>query len=361
VTERAAVCVAVVGSGSLARAVCSSIATSASPLAVHLIARSAAAAREVCYIANTRAAVGGGRARFDSTPTDLGAVPELASVLARLAPAALIGCASHHSPWERVHTPSAWTDLLDRAGFGATLPLQAAIPITVARALAEASPSSMHVNACYPDAVNSLLAALRLPVLCGVGNAGLIAATLQAELGLAGQWDLQVLAHHHHLHAPEDPADEARAWLRGRSLGRVGRLLAGQRSTSRSLLNEVTGFTAARLLGDLLTGAETVTSLPGPLGLAGGYPVRIVDRRLELNLPPGLDREEAVAWNQRMAWLDGVCVLPSGDVRFSPRAQRELGADLPDVAAGYHVTDNAEVCRRLLELRRRLRSPPRAL
>lgn len=358
--DRAAARVVVVGSGSLARAVCFSMATSASPLAVHVVARSAAATRELCHLANTRAAVGGGRARFDCTPTDLGTVPELASVLASLAPAALIGCASHHSPWERVHSPSAWTELIDRAGFGATLPLQAAVPVTVSRALAQASPSSMHLNACYPDAVNPLLAALRLPVLCGVGNAGLIAATLQAELGLRDQRELRVLAHHHHLNAPEDPADEARAWLRGRPLGRVGALLAGQRAASRSLLNEVTGLTAARLIGDLLAGTETATSLPGPLGLAGGYPVRIVDRRVELNLPAGLGREEAVAWNQRMAWLDGVCVLPSGDVRFSSAVRRELGAHLPDVAAGYHVTENAECCRQLLELRRRLRSPTRA-
>jgi hypothetical protein len=353
VAQRAAARVVVAGSGALARAVCSSIAVSTSPLDVRVMARSGARAGELCHVARTRAALRGSPARFRPAAADLTALPEVASALAELAPAALICCASHHSPSERLEAPSAWTALLDRAGFGATLPLQTAVPVTLARALAEASPSSMFVNACYPDAVNPLLAALGLPVLCGVGNGGLVAATLQAGLG---QGDLQVLAHHVHLDAPEDPADEARAWLRGRRVDSVDALLAEQRATPRALLNEVTGDTAARLLGDLLAGGEMFTNVPGPLGLVGGYPVRITDRRLELNLPDGVGRADAVAWNQRMAWLDGVCVLPSGDVRFSAPAQRELGAHLPDLAAGYHVTDHAEVCRRVLELRRRLRS-----
>ena len=356
--ERAGDSIVVVGSGALARAVCTSIASSPSPLTVHVVARSADRAGELCFIATTRGALNGGPARFHAVPTDVEAPGELVAALARLTPAVVVGCASHQSPWERLRSPSAWTDLLDRAGFGATLPLQSALPVAVTRALAQASPSSSFINACYPDAVNPVITALGLPVLCGVGNVGLIAATLQTRLGLTDQRHLQVLAHHHHLHAPEDPADEARAWLHGQRLDGVGALLAAQRATTRSLLNEVTGHTIARLLGGLLGGAETLTSLPGPLGLAGGYPVRIAGRRAELNLPDGVDLAEAVAWNERMAWLDGVRVDPWGDVRFSPRVRRELAPHLPDLAAGYRVTETAEACRRMVELRHRLRSSP---
>jgi hypothetical protein len=351
--------VVVVGSGSLARAVCSSVATVTSGITVHVMARSRDRVNELCYLATTRAALAGGGTRFLPVVTDLESSSEVAARLALVEPGVLVNCASYQSPWERIQSASAWTELLDRAGFGATLPLQAALAIDLARALTQSAPSTLFVNACFPDAVNPVVAALGLPVLCGIGNVAVLAATLQAGLGLPDQRELRVLGHHHHLRPPADPADEARAWHGDRCLDGVGALLAGQRATARPLLNEVAGAAAGRLLGDLLSGSEILTSLPGPLGLTGGYPVRIADRRIELNLPDGVDREQAIAWNERIAVHDGVCVRPSGEVRFSPRVQHELGGPLPDVAAGYHVTETAEVCSRMLELRCRLRGARR--
>lgn len=346
----------VVGSGSLARSVCGSLAAVATAgVDVTVLARSPAAAAAAAYLTRTRAALIGRPVTARSAQL---APDRLADTLARLAPAAVLVCASYQSPWERGSTPSAWTDLLGRAGFGASLPLQAGLATDVGRALAAVAPATPLLNACFPDAVNPLLAALGVPVLCGIGNAAILAATLQAQLDLPDQRDLTVLANHLHLHRPADPADEALAWVGGQPVADVGDRLAAQRRTEPRKVNQVTGLTAALLLDGLLTGAEVHTNLPGPLGLPGGYPVRLRGSELELRLPPGWDTAAAVGWNQRMADLDGVRV-DRDRVVLAPAAAEALApylSDHLDTGGGFLVRDTAAVAEALLDLRTRLRA-----
>ncbi|GGQ33207.1 hypothetical protein GCM10010140_74040 [Streptosporangium pseudovulgare] len=123
--------------------------------------------------------------------------------------------------------------------------------------------------------MNPLLRKLGLPVFCGVGNVALLAASLRESLRSARGGRLQVLGHHWHPHTPGDASDEALVWLDGAPVREVGPLLRRQRAAARSESNAVTGHVTALLPADLVTGREVRTSLPGPLGLPGGYPVRI--------------------------------------------------------------------------------------
>src|SRR5262249_17236454 len=140
---------------------------------------------------------------------------------------------------------------------------------------------------------------------------------------------LRVLAHHVHLHAPERPEDELRAWLDDTPVPDIGALLADQRRADRERMNAVTGFAAARLLADLLAGQAVATNLPGPLGLPGGYPVRVQDGVLALDLPAGLTYDEAVAANRRAGERDGIDLV-DGYLRFPGAAAAELGRYAPD-------------------------------
>jgi hypothetical protein len=346
---------AVIGTGSLAREVCHSLAVlHAGAARVVVIGRRPGPAAEVCYVASARAAASGraGRVRFEPVVAQ---GPDLGEALAALAPAGVLVCASTQSPWERLSAPSAWTALVERAGFGITLPLQGEYALAAGAALPA---GGWLVNACYPDAVNPLLAARGVPVLCGVGNVGLLAASLQSALGLPDQGRLRVLGHHAHLRQPAYAEDEALAWCDGEPVTEVGKQLSAQRAADRRELNHITGLTAALVVGALLTGGVLDTSLPGPLGLPGGYPVRLSGGRLELRLPAGLTTAGAVAHNQRWAVADGA-VVEGGRVVFSDRAGDELRAVAPELADGFEAADVDDVTRRMQQLRERLRGEPR--
>ena len=333
------------------------------PVHVIVIGRRQDIATQLCYVANTRAASGGRAATFEPAAGE--PVPVLDGT-ARLD--GVLVCASTQSPWERLTRPSAWTDLVRRAGFGLTLPFQAELALRVGRALAGRGPRPWLINACFPDAVNPLLAQLGVPVLCGIGNIGLLAASAQAALGLPDQRHLRMLAHHLHLHAPAAGEPEALAWLDD-ELVDAARLLARQRATDRTELNHVTGHTAALLLDRLAGGpaAERVdTHLPGPLGLPGGYPVSMRGTELDLRLPPGVTRAGAIEFNQRAALADGVVVeggtgtgteagSETGTVRFGPAAVTELQTLAPDLAGGFAVTELPSATARLRALRDWLR------
>ncbi|HWM03116.1 MAG TPA: hypothetical protein VNP92_12365 [Actinophytocola sp.] len=342
--------IAVLGTGSLARAVCYSLAAVCrAPVDVVVVGRSEERSRQVAYVAGTRA-VSGANADIGFRPaTDLeAALRDVDGVLV---------CASSQSPWERLSAPSEWTALVGRAGYGITMPFQTELVLRAGRLLADRSPRPWLLNGCFPDAVNPLLAALGVPVLAGIGNIALLAASAQAALGLPDQRRLKMLGHHVHLHAPADGEDDVRVWLDEQASPAPGDLLALQRATDRTELNHVTGHDAALLLTALLSGTPTDTHLPGPLGLPGGYPVHLRGTDLTLRLPTGVGHADAVALNQRWAAADGV-VVDEGRVRFGPRAAAELARLAPDLADGFAVGDLISATAELNLLRERLRGQP---
>lgn len=346
--------VLIVGSGSLARAISYSLALLLSrPHRVIVCARSGKQLRDIMYVSRAKAASVQSPVKFDSV--EFAAESDDAGrMLLSFQPDVIVNCASHYSPWEGIHQPSSWTQLLHSAGFGFTLPLQAAFAIKFAKALAGYSRSVLFINGCYPDAVNPLLRALELPIVCGVGNIGLLAATLRSSLGLMPQQRLQVMAHHLHLYTPEPGVDEAQAWVDGKRCENVGSLLLSQRTSTGLEVNKVIGCTAAVLLRDIIDQRDVETHVPGPFGLPGGYPVRVMGTRMQLNLPAGLSESDAIAWNERVALADGVKILPHGYVEHGEKTKRAFRQYLPEIADGFHASEIDKVTQLMLELRARL-------
>jgi hypothetical protein len=329
----------VLGSGSLARALCTAIATVADrETTVGVLARDEAAAAQAAYLASVRASQAGRAVRFTARGGDL-ADPDLldeAVSEARI----VVQCASLHSPWNAAPARRA---LVQAAGFGVTLPLQARLAVETAAAVQRTGSTALMVNACYPDAVNPLLDRLGLPVFCGLGNVATLAAGLRTQLP---DGRLTMLAHHDHLHQPEHPDDEALAWLDGAAVAEVGKLLAPQRRTDRRLLNQVTGFAAASFLTAVLAEREIFANLPGPQGRPGGYPVRVTGRAIALDLPPGWDETTAIAWNERAAAREGIAI-GADRVRFTGAAEQAMAAF--GLAGGFAVEDVAAAADRLTE------------
>jgi hypothetical protein len=347
--------VVLLGSGALARSVCYSLAVSTTPMTVTVAARNGARAAEIAYVGNVRAALSGSPVRCRAVPSQLADPLELSRVLAATMPAIVLLTASLHSPCERLTNPSSWTKLLDRTGFGVTAPLHALLAITAAEVVAQTGHARLLV-ASFPDAVNPILAALGLPVFAGVGNAALLTASLRAALDVHPRTRVRMLAHHVHLDPPDSPANEARAWIGGTQVPDVTSALAAQRATDRSELNLIAGHSAALLIKDLVSGAEIHTTLPGPLGLPGGYPVRIVED-VELDLPEEVTLEDAIGWNRAAGRRDGFDI-DGGHIRFSERAIDALEPHLSGLSGGFPVEELGTVAGQLLDLRTKLRTTP---
>lgn len=344
----------IIGSGSLARAISYSLALLPSrPHRVIICARSRDQLNEIIYVSRAKAASAQSPVKFDPVEFDAES-GNAGRLLSSLQPDIIVNCASYYSPWEWIRRPSAWTRLLRSAGFGFTLPLQAAFAIKFAKAVAAHSRPVLFINGCYPDAVNPLLRALDLPVFCGVGNIALVATSLRSSLGLMPGQRLQVMAHHLHLYTPKPGVDEALAWVDGKHCENVTALLVSQRTSSGLEVNKVIGCTAAVLLRDIIDVDDVETHVPGPFGLPGGYPVKIAGARMELNLPANLSECEAIAWNERIAVADGVKILSNGNVEFGEETKLAFRQYLPQISEGFHASGIDRVAQSMLELRERL-------
>lgn len=346
--------VLIVGSGSLARAISYSLALLLSrPHRIIVCSRSRDQLNEIVYVSRAKAASAQALVKFDSVEFKA-ETDDAGRLLSSLQPDVIVNCASYYSPWEGIHRPSSWTHLLRRAGLGFTLPLQAAFAIKFAKAVAAQSRPVLFINGCYPDAVNPLLRALDLPVFCGIGNIALVAASLRSALGLMPQQRLQVMAHHLHLYTPKPGVDEAQAWVDGKRCENVSGLLAGQRTSGGLEVNKAIGCTAAVLLRDIIDGRDVETHVPGPFGLPGGYPVQVAGARIELNLPADISECDAIAWNEKIALVDGVKVFSNGDVEFGEEAKLAFRQYLPQLSDGFCASEIDKVTQSMLELRERL-------
>jgi hypothetical protein len=94
--------------------------------------------------------------------------------------------------------------------------------------------------------------------------------------------------------------------------------------------------------------------MPGPNGLPGGYPVRLRDGCVELDLPASLSRDEAIAWNRRYEEESGLVVAPDGRATYTGILRERLAALSSGLAAGFYVRDIADAYRQMNDLRSRL-------
>jgi hypothetical protein len=353
--SRSAARMVILGAGPFGAGIATALAhDSRVPVTVHVAARDRNAAGRACTVAGAQAAAVGSSSVFLPHRVDAADGAGLRALLERVRPGVVVVAVSHQAPAESSGPRTAWTDLLDRAGFGVTLPLQADLALRVAAACAETGPTAL-INACFPDAVNGLIQAAGLPVLCGVGNIGTLAAAVAATLAPPDRPRLRMVAHHGHLHVPAEPAAEAQAWLDDVPLADLAGRLAPVRALSPAARNAVGAGSAAPVVRAAAgAGPPWTGHVPGPLGLPGGYPVRLDGPRLTVLPPAPLGLDRAVACNQRAAALDGIRVADGG-ARFTDSAYRALSACWPRAPREFAARQVGEVCDDLLDLRDQLR------
>jgi hypothetical protein len=141
---------------------------------------------------------------------------------------------------------------------------------------------------------------------------------------------------------PDDPAARARVYVGEEgvpddTLAYQGPPLAPDPRRS----NRATAASSIPVLHALLAGARPLRwSTPSPGGRPGGYPVRIDQGEVALDLPPGLTEEEAIRFNQQQARSDGVDHIDdAGTVHFTETVREAVAAIDPGLAEPLEIAD----------------------
>lgn len=348
------------GTGSLARSIVYNLATttvSSTTLSLLIVGRSPVEVNEVAFVARGRAGAAGTGHAFEPFTASWADPSVAGEILHQHRPVVTIVAASEQSPWELARDADPWAQLVKRGGFGVALPLNASLVSQVFRVANGIEPRPFFINACYPDGVNSLLAALGpSDRLLGVGNAAIIESLHRGAFPQTKA--VHVVAHHRHLGelSNGDDRDPPVVYADGKraSVTAVAGALRGIRGME---LNWVTGASVSRLIGALVTDRLFSGSIPGPLGEIGGYPVTVARGAITIDLPSGVSIAEARDINVRAALREGV-VVRDGSAHFSAGARDVLMEYGYPFADGFAASSLPDAVVELRALRERLRRAP---
>lgn len=280
--------------------------------------------------------------QVDMIPLDLMNIEQTAERLDKLKPDIIFNAATLHSWWVITKLPPEAYKSLDMARGGVWTPMHQVLVRRLMKAVRLADSPAVVVNASYPDVVNASLAAEGLAPAVGIGNI----ANAVPGIRLAAAYmlrrdpaaiDIRFFAHHYlsyrmpstggtegapyHLTIYADGAEVPKAEIDHEVLfshvaGRFRRVkgLAGQ---------SVTASSATAMLHAVASRSGQVVHGPGPLGLVGGYPIRVSPTGFLVDLPAGLTLDEAIDINRRCQRYDGIeSVDDDGTVRMTEASSK---------------------------------------
>lgn len=351
--------VVIVGTGNFAaRILFDAAATAEADVTITIAGRNRERLAWLCTAANARAVLFGRPARVVQRHVDLLSNDATEEMVGAIKPAVVVQAASAQSASVIARSGDEWSRLVARGGLSATAVFQALLSTRVARAVQRVSPETRFINCCFPDVVNAMIGGAGLPVLCGIGNVAILSNAFAGLRGVKAPGVLRMLAHYQNI-APfrRPPASRSgaapRVWIGDAEIADVHREFAGVQLTPEPAI-DISGASGVPIALALAAGRNWRGHVPGPGGLPGGYPVRLDGNRLELDLPPGLTRDDAVHWNARYEEENGLIVGDDGKVRYTGALADVLRAASPELAAGFHLSDIESAYKAMATLRGRL-------
>lgn len=350
------------GTGAFAaRIACDIAATARHPVRLVLAGRDRDRLDWLVTACRSRAATFGTGVETTATGADLSSSEAVAPVIAAERPRVVVQAASVQTSAIIAQGGDGWGRLVAEGGLSATAVFQALLSARVGQAMRMAAPNASLVNCCFPDVVNGMLAAMGLPVACGVGNVGILSSCFAGALGPGGLGRVRVLAHYATIGAwRRAPAERGaftppRVWVDDTEVPDVHARFAEVRLTPEPAI-EASGSASVPLLVAMAACVPVRAHAPGALGLPGGYPVRWDSSALALDLPVGVTEDEAVAWNRSFEERNGLLVSADGDVTYTGTLRERLRQLSPSLAAGWNLRDLEAVHEEMSALRKRLQA-----
>lgn len=352
--------VLVTGTGAFAaRIVLDLAATAARPVRVVIAGRNRERLGWLATAASARAAIFARPASFATHEADLLGEGAADAMLGAIRPAVVVQAASVQTSSVIASTGNAWSRLVAEGGLSATAVFQAVLSLRVAAAITRLGVDAPLINCSFPDVVNGIIRALGHRVACGIGNVAILSNVFAAARAVPAS-RLKVLAHYQTLaawrRAPESRSGPApRVWIDGIEVDDVFGAFQSVKLTPEPVI-DISGASGVPLILAMTAGEEWRGHVPGPEGLPGGYPVRLADGALNLDLPPGLDRAAAIAWNARFEEANGLVVGADGTARYTGVLRDRLLEHAPSLAGGFAVADIEDVHWAMQDLRSRLQA-----
>lgn len=353
----------VFGTGSFAgRIVFDIAATAQDPITVTVAGRNLERLDWLKTAGNARAVIFERPVTFQSRVVDLSSSDGAGELIAELRPSVVVQAASPQASAIIAAKGNAWSQLIAEGGLSAMAVTQTMFSIRVSRAIQAVDPDCRLINCAYPDVGNTIITALGLPVTCGMGNVSILASVFAGALDERVPGRLKVLAHYQTItpfrHSPDvRKGRPPRVWVGDEEIADVYAALRDVKLTAAPAI-DVSGAAGVPLMLALVSGRLWRGHAPGPHGLPGGYPVACRDGSLELALPPGLGREEAVRWNQEFEETNGLYVDGEGRAHYTGILHEKLHAISPELAQGFHVRDFDRAFESMEVLRTRLLEEP---
>ena len=264
--------------------------------------------------------------------------------------------ASLMGPFDLVGRTDPAAKSLAGLGRGPLLPVQLSVAMSVMAAVRAVGYDGPTANLSLPDITNPILHALGLAPTLGLGNAeivrrrvlSLMVARDEAATGILPL--IRVIAHHGQVvpalnsSLPQDADHTVRVYL-GDEGERADHLAYGSPALPLGKdHNIVTSAASVPVLLAMLPGNPPLrVSTPGPKGLPGGYPVTVSGTCVELDLPPGVDLNETVRFQDRMAHYDGVAhIAEDGTTTFTSEVREALAEIEPRLSEPLHPSQCLE-------------------
>ncbi len=219
-------------------------------------------------------------------------------------------------------------------GMAGFLPAQLYLGLRVQKALERLSPRPLLVTMPFPDFTNQILASCGTAPVTGIGNVDNLASELQAMAAVSlGISPLKTTAMVVASHTTAESFQRDGAAGAGRWYARVfaagvdvtdkldiDALMKESARRMQSVLIEArVASSAIKIVLGLIVGEGKLVHGAGPLGLPGGWPLRLSPGGPEIVLPPTIDHATALAINLEGQRLGGLAeVTPEGTMVLEP-------------------------------------------
>ncbi|MDI6887976.1 MAG: hypothetical protein QMC98_04975 [Candidatus Thermoplasmatota archaeon] len=277
---------------------------------------------------------------LDFVKIDLNDVKSTSSILRKLIPTVILHTVSTLSWWEYKKLPDKLVKKLDSVGFGPWLPANIIYDYKLMKAVRSSGIKTHVINAPYPDVANPVLAKLDLAPTVGFGNFDLLVPAVRKivsdKLNIKMK-AIKIFLVGHHVLRPAlagELGNDAR-----QKVPFYLKILAKQRDVTkkfslRKLLGQASTFfppglgfhpfttaSAVRNVLAILNNTNELCHAPGPLGLPGGYPVRLNRNGATLFLPEDITLREAIEINEESQIYDGIeKIKDDGGVVFTDKS-----------------------------------------